>query len=372
MSNVMRIEKLGDYKLLRVLDSFDYARIFVCKNEKDKLLLFAEMDTNDTFEKWVAVDIKHDTFNELLYGRLSVQRAFINTDVRKYYIITHSFETDDYVLSLANRMPEDVISEDDFFVGIDEEKEQQEIITSAINAFKKSDSPVFDLHFNPYTVDHSLPLGFLAILLENIRRIYNLITKTRRDVLRAEPIPASMLIRIQSVEPQKIIAKNSPSFAFNTIAKIMTSETTESLTDEFKENPYILKSSKELVNCLVKENKNFEVMLTESVTEKPEVKNVEIKALQKLNTELKSYSVSTDEEEETDGILDGYDTQRKTFSFMFDSGTQIKGKLDKDFLIEEHTVLNRYCAKIRTTKVFDTENAKSKNTYTLIALKKKD
>ena len=87
-----------------------------------------------------------------------------------------------------------------------------------------------------------------------------------------------------------------------------------------------------------------------------------------LNEELKSLSITLDETDELEGILTGYDTERKTFSFSYGS-TTIKGKLDSAFICEKYLVPSNRCAKIRTVKIYDAENDKSKPSYYLVSLK---
>lgn len=369
MNKTMHLKKIGDFQLLKVLDVLDYARIFVCKNHKGNLLLFAEMETNDVFEKWVAVDISEKMLYSLLSNKMPIQKAFINIDTHKYYIITHDFNNDCYDYIVENRMPDDVLSDDEFFVGVDEEKENQKLAESAMVAFSKNQMPVLDLHFNPYTDNHSLPVGFLSAILENIKKIFNRITNSRKDYLVVEPMPGSFLIRFQSSKPESVIEKNTSGNAFKVISNVLTASSVEEISEDFVQNPDILASSKTLVSCIAKEQRNFDVVFADSSSDKPSVKNVEAERVITLDKQLKEYAVSVEDTNDYVGTLDGYDVVRKTFSFTLNDGKVYKGKLDKSFKTEQYKVPAEYKASIKTIRITDGENSKDKYTYLLMAIR---
>ena len=90
----MNLGKLGSFRLERVLVKYEYPILFTCQNDKGRLLLFLEMENNKELEKWVAVDTNNSVLNKLYRKEISIQKAFVNINVRKYYIIQHVFSVD--------------------------------------------------------------------------------------------------------------------------------------------------------------------------------------------------------------------------------------------------------------------------------------
>lgn len=367
MEKSMFLRKKGHFKLYKVLDGIDYPHVFVCVNEKEEYLLFAEMTYNDEFEEWIAVDLPVDSLIKLLTNQISLQKAFINIDTDKYFDIKHYFDNDLYLYNTLDRMPVGIISNEDFFVGVDVQKANEELSAAIILASKNKGRPVLDLHFNPYTDIHGIKVGFFATVLDSIKKIFNGITRTRKDVLNAELIPASFLIRFTSSVPEPILQTNSSGHAFEVISKVLSARTTNEIIEDFKENPAILKSSKELVNSIAKENKHLDVIYAPN-EENVIVKNIQPSVVNELNNELKGLSITLDETEDYEGALVGYDIKRKTFSFTYGSKT-LKGKLDPEFVCEEYLVPSNLSAKIRTVKIYDAENDKSRDSHFLVSLK---
>lgn len=370
MAKIMNLKGLGNFKFVRTLDGCDYPRIFVCEDQRANMFLFAEIDFDDESEEWVAIHIDTETYDKLLFNKITIQKAFINANVDKYYIIKHVYIDDRYEYATQDFMPEDVISQEEFFVGIDILKENKILQESNIKASKESNFPILDFHFNPYTNNHGLSANFLVSVLENVKNIFGNITKTRKDNLLVELVPGSFVLRFKSNITDSIISKDSPSNAFKIIKKIVSSNLPEDLINEMRDHPNIFKKSADLINVLARENKHFDVIYGDYSENEKGISNVSPDTIKFLNERMKNTTITVKEQKTIIGTLLGYDIKRKTFTFKEINGECMKGKLGKDFdLIKTLEIPTNYEANITITDMHDIENDKHKYAYELLHLR---
>lgn len=110
MVKLFNVEQLGElsfYKVLVTIESL--AVLFLCKNEKGKLYLFVERESNQEFEQWVAIETNEEKINKLYYKKgLTLDKIFYNKDI--HYLITHFYDNDTYSCKVLKSYPDDMLS----------------------------------------------------------------------------------------------------------------------------------------------------------------------------------------------------------------------------------------------------------------------
>ena len=365
----IHLEKLGNLRIERVLVKIDYPILFLCQNEKGKLFLFLEIESDCQHEKWVAVSTNEITINKMYRHDLSIQQAFINTDVRKYYLINHLYDDDSYDYIISKSMPEGVLNDGaDYVQTYDNSKE---IIESARIASAKTDSPVFDLHLKPYSHKHSISASLLAFITNKIITMFNYSSNNRRSELMVEFEPGSFVLRFYSDSIDSIFPDKSKASAFSTISKILGANSIEEVSNEMILEPKLITPAKDLINRLSKENEDFDIFLTENKDSKSIKTVVNVERLSSINNELKQYKVKESEAQTLTGILKGYDSIRKTFKFRLDdTRTVITGNWDKSFLDKKYVVHERYNVTFSAVEEVygDGKDIRKKKHYKLIKM----
>ena len=336
------VKQLGSLKIERVLIKIDYPILFLCQNEKGRLFMFLEMDSNEHHEQWVAVKVNDDVINKMYRHELSIQKAFINTDVEKYFIINHLYNSDSYECVTSNRMPENILNDGNDFIPIYDNSES--ILQSAKNISLRTDSPVLDIHLKPYSHKHSIKASLLAFITNKVLTLFNYNSNKSRSDLMVEFEPGSFVLRFYSNSVDNLLPKESTFSAFNSISKIIGAESIDDISKEVIAAPKVLNPAKDLIGRLSKENEDFDIFITNN-DEQPVIKKINIDKLAKINNELKQYKIEETSIKSQYGILRSYDSVRKTFKFKLeDSGEIICGNWDKAFVDNKFVMHERYLA----------------------------
>lgn len=342
----INLGKLGNFRLERVLVKIDYPVLFLCQNEKGKLLLFVEKDNDDLHEEWVAIRVNEETINRMYRKEISIQKAFINTDVEKYYLINHSYSDDSYSYITTKCLPDDVLNEGDDYIPVIDNSEA--ILKSAKYVTSLTNSPVLDLHLNPYSHKHSIKASLLAFISNKVVSMFNSSTFKNKDDLMVEFEPGSFVLRFYSKSMDSLIPENSSIAAFKTISNILGASNIEDVSKEVIANPKLINPTRELINKLSKEKEDFDLFITDNNTnENPITKRVDINHLSEINTKLKKYTLKEKERIVKSGILLSYDSVRKAFKFKIDDDNVILvGSWSKEFEDKNYVMHERYYATI--------------------------
>lgn len=370
---IINIGELGKLRLERVLVRVDYPVLFLCQNEKGALYIFVEKESDQFHEQWVAVKTDEEMLNKMYRKEVSIQKAFINPDINRYYIVNHSYSDDSYSYTTSKRMPDDVLNDGEDYIPVLDNSDS--ILSSAKNVTSKTDSPVLDFHLNPYSHKHSIKASLLAFISNKVVSMFNSATFKKKDDLMVEFEPGSFVLRFYSKSLDGLIPENSSYAAFSTIANILSANSVDEISKEIISNPKLIKPSKELINKLSKEKEDFDLFVTNISDEiKPYAKRVYIEHLNDINQKLKKYSVKESERIVESGILRSYDSVRKAFKFKIDeSGTIVSGAWSKEFEDKKYIVHEKYLATISVLEEKyddDSINARSKKYYKLVKLEK--
>ena len=365
---IMQLEKLGSFHLERVLVKYDYPILFVCQNEKGKLMLFLEMDNTPEYEKWVAVNTYEKIINRLCRKDLSIQNSFINTDISKYYIVSHLFSDDSFRYETISKMPEGVLEPGDDFVEV--ENNFEHILKSASAVAERSNSSVLDIHLNPYTHRHSISASLLSFITSKINTAFNYSTNRKNGDLMVEFQPGSFVLRFYcNSKSESIIPSETSDNAFKTIGNLLSADDVENMSSDLIQTPKIINPTKELINRLSKEKEDFDIFITSENKSEPIVKKVNIEKLSDVNKKLKEYEIKDPVQKDIIGELTAYDSNKRTFGFLSDEGEHIKGVWDKGFIDKQYTIHNKYKATIYVIEeTYNLNGSKSKKTNKLISL----
>lgn len=367
--NKMPLGKLGTYTLERVLIEYEYPILFVCQNEKGRLLLFVEMDSNNLFEKWVAVDTNTKILNSLYRKNITIQRSFLSPDVNKYYVVTHDYISDEYTFIISDRMPDNVLNSGDDYLIIDQD--YGDILNAAKETYLRNGSPVLDFHLNPYSHKHAISASLLASITNKVSTCYNYSTNNRGDNLMVEFQPASFVLRFYSKsKKESVLPSETTEAAFNTICNILGSSDIESIADNLIQTPKLVKPVKELMGSLAKEKEDFDVFVTSDTNTKPTIKSINIDQLSKVNKKLKEYTIVNEtKDKEVKGELLAYSSVKRTFTFLVDNSECIEGFWEKNFVDEHYTIHKKYIATLNIVEEkYNIKNAQTKKKYKLISL----
>ncbi len=369
----INLGKLGNLRIERVLVKIDYPVLFLCQNEKGKLFLFVEKESDEHHEQWVVINVNDDTINKMCRGELSIQKAFINVNVDKYFVVNHDYNNDSYSYTISKSMPAEVLTEGDDFVPILDNSES--ILESAKYLTLKADSPVLDFHLNPYSHKHSIKASLLAFVSNKVVSMFNSSTYKKKDDLMVEFEPGSFVLRFYSKSLDSLIPENSSISAFKTIANILSANNIDDISKEMVSNPKLINPARELINKLSKEKEDFDLFITDNSTlEEPLKKRVNIDHLAEINARIKKYTLQEKERIVKIGALRSYDSVTKTFKFEIeDNNVLVKGNWAKEFVDKKYVVHERYLATISVLEERydgDISETKMKVYYKLIKLDK--
>lgn len=369
----INLGKLGTLKLDRTLVKVDYPLLFLCQNERGKLFLFVEKESDDCHEQWVVIKVNEETINKMYRHELSIQKAFINVDVDRYYIVNHTYVDDSYSYNVLKEMPADVLNEGDDYIPVFDNTNM--ILDSARLVTTQTDSPVLDFHLNPYSHKHSIKASLLAFISNKVVTMFNWATFKNKDDLMVEFEPGSFVLRFYSKSLDSLIPENSTVAAFNTIANILGAKSVDELSKEIISNPKLINPSRELIKKLSKEKTDFDLLVTnndENISSS--VKRVRSDYLMEINNELKKYSIKEKERIVKKGILRSYDSVRKAFKFKIqENGQIVTGAWAKEFEDKKYVVHECYTATISVLEEkYDGDHSGNhlKTYYKLIKLEK--
>lgn len=364
MSKVMKLGKIGEFRLQRVLLQYDSPFIFTCVNEKNRMMIFAEDHYNDLEESWVSIFINDNQLYELLSGKKSIQETFINCDVHDYYLIKHTFNNDSYEYLKIKSFPDNILSPGRDFLKFDY-KEEQGLINSLNKSYEDNLMPTMDFHFNKFSRSHSISVEFLINVLDKVKKVFNGIVRAKANTLEVEPCAGSVVLRFRAVQPDKTIDKNTSSYAFESIERILKSESPEEVSDVLIENPRILIPLKSLYLSLSKMKRDFEIAAVTDFKKASKYTQISNKTISMFYEKFKNTEFTSSEDKMLTGFLEGFDNIRHSFSFKSENGTIYKGKISKDINENNPKIQDRYFVTIVETTVHDIENAKEKKVYTL-------
>ena len=364
----MFLDKLGTFHLERVLVKCEYPILFTCQNEKGRMLLFLEMDSNEQYEKWVAIDITSATLNKLYRKEITIQKVFINTDTHKYFVITHDFAANSYSYEKVNKMPDEVLVDGEDYLDI--EDDYNEILESAKDAMLRNNSPVLDIHLNPYSHKHSISASLLSFITSKISACFNYSTNKRGDNLMVEFQPGSFVLRFYSkIKEESIIPSETSESAFNTLSNILGSNDVETMSNEFIQTPKLVNPAKELISRLSKEKEDFDVFVTSDINQKATTKSINVDNLISVNKQLKEYKLDEKKNVPFAGELFAYNSSKKTFGFKANNGDIMNGSWEKGFVDSDYTIHKNYNAIVNIVEEKYNHNQQNpKKRYKLVSL----
>lgn len=365
MSKVMNLEKLGNFRLKRILLEYDSPFIFTCVNEKNKTMLFIENDYSEEEESWVSIFISDDNLYNLLSQKTSIQETFINLDTHTYYLIKHNLISDVFTYQKLKSFPEGILNSGNDFLPVVYNNEEALLMESLKEVFNENLMPAMDLHFNKFTGKHSLPIEFLINVLTDVKKVYNGIIRVKSNSLEVEPCPGSLVLRFKSIIPDKTIDKNTSAYAFKTIENILLSSDPEDVKSVLLENPRIISPLKSLYSTLAKNNRDFEIAtITEDITPVG-YKTISSKNVSDFYSNLKNKKISDSKEIKRIGVMEGFDNVRWSFSFRDNFGKLYKGKISPEINEKNPKIKDEFEVILVETTEVDLENAKDKKTHVL-------
>ena len=369
MSNIMDLNKLGKFRLDRILVQYDSPFIFTCLNESNKMMLFVEDNYDSDEESWISIFIDDNRLYDLLSGVKSIQETFISVDVHNYYKIRHTFETDTYTYVKEKSFPEGILSSGKDYIRFNNEQEEKALIRGLNDIYDKTLMPAMDMHFNKYSNSHSLPVEFLINVLDNVKKIFNGIIRVKSKSLEVEPCVGSFVLRFKAVNPDKTIEKNTSTYAFRTIGNILLSDNPETVKDALIQNPRIIAPLKSLYSSLQKYNRDFEIATVSDEEHPFAYRTISCTTISSFYNELKNKKLTQSYELTKEGIMEGFNNIKSTFSLILDDGVIINGKISKDINEKNPKIRDHFSVILRVDVELDLENAKDKKTYTLLHIR---
>lgn len=101
----------------RLLVYYDIPQVFVAKDAVGVLYLCMYIDSLDTYDAYVGVQISQERMYELFAGRVDLRDAYIHPEIAEYYTIHHT--NDLRVVSFETSIDEQYLPEEGFFVAVD-------------------------------------------------------------------------------------------------------------------------------------------------------------------------------------------------------------------------------------------------------------
>ena len=83
----LKTRDFGRLYIDTVLGEYIYPRIFICTNSRKMLLLFYEIDANDSGNLWIVCVIDKNTKRDLINKKISIQSVYKNASEDDLYVI---------------------------------------------------------------------------------------------------------------------------------------------------------------------------------------------------------------------------------------------------------------------------------------------
>ena len=88
-------KSIGNLYMNRVLVSYIYPRIFICRNDDGQRFLFYEMVGNDKCDKWLGIKITEEESKMLCTKQCSVQSLYMKCPCGELLTLTQTYPKDE-------------------------------------------------------------------------------------------------------------------------------------------------------------------------------------------------------------------------------------------------------------------------------------
>jgi hypothetical protein len=332
-NNRIYIEEFGILELFDIFMEYEHPMIFVCKDVFGTLYLFSEEGIDPCIEEWLVIKITNSRYQELISNKISIQNAYRQNTESKIYWVSHSVANDKYHLEIKKSLPQQSVTPFDSYVG-DFRELKEEAFPEIKEIARTSDSAIVEIVLYPEEKLNGINIDTHQAVMKSIDSLLKVCYGGKHYQSRILPAKAASYVMRISVANEPDLFENYSEKVVKEFHSLVSLDTT-TIEKATEENDKKVVKLKELLTAVEKTkapvvfntSETVSVMLdSEGITEGTKMLSHRIK-------EFNQKKVPTERIIELDGVIDGYDLDKRKFSFIKDK-QRINGDLSPELSMD--------------------------------------